>query len=82
VSDVLSTIEGNFTGSVIGIETTSGVNNEYGSNYAIINLSSVQGILRGGFYVSGDDAGIYAQYISLPLYFKAPGVGFCCVKSL
>jgi len=66
----------------IVIETGSGASEEYGADYATTNISGVRGILRGGFYGSGDDAGLYAQNISLPLDFKAPGVGFRCVKSL
>lgn len=66
----------------IVVETSNTGSDEYGDDYATINDSGVRGILRGGFYGSGDDAGLYAQNISVPLDFKAPGVGFRCVKSL
>ena len=64
------------------VETSSAGSDEYGDDYATTNLSGVRGILRGGFYGSGDDAGLYAQNISVPLDSKTPGVGFRCVKSI
>lgn len=66
----------------IVIETSAVSSEEYGADYATMKLTGVRGILRGGFYGSGDDAGLYAQNISVPLDFKAPGVGFRCVKSI
>jgi formylglycine-generating enzyme required for sulfatase activity len=66
----------------IVVETSNVGSEEYGDDYATTNLSGVRGILRGGFYRSGDDAGLYSQNISVPLDFKAPGVGFRCVKSI
>ena len=66
----------------IVVETSASAAQEYGADYATINNSGVRGILRGGFYGSGDDAGLYAQNISVPLDFRAPGVGFRCVKSI
>jgi len=64
------------------VETSTIGNIEYGNDYAVTNLTAVRGILRGGYYGSGDDAGLYAQNLSVPLDFKAPGVGFRCVKSI
>lgn len=64
------------------IETSDIGNEEYGDDYATMNITGVRGILRGGFYGSNEDAGLYAQNIAVPLDFKAPGVGFRCVKSI
>lgn len=64
------------------LETSNDPDGGYGDDYAWINQSGVRGILRGGFYASGDDAGIYAQNISVAPNFTAVGVGFRCVKDL
>ena len=66
----------------IVVTTSSAGSEEYGDDYATVNLTDVRGILRGGFYGSGNDAGLYAQNISVALDFKAPGIGFRCVKSI
>ncbi len=64
------------------VKTSASEVQEYGADYATINNTNIRGILRGGYYGSGTDAGIYAQNISVPLDFKAPGVGFRCVRNL
>lgn len=66
----------------IVIQTNSSGNEEYGNDYATINTSGVRGIIRGGFYGGGDDSGIFAQNISVPLDLKTNGVGFRCVKGI
>lgn len=66
----------------IVIETSTIRNAEYGDDYATIQTTGVRGMVRGGYYGSGTDAGIYAQNISVPLDIKAKGIGFRCVKSL
>jgi formylglycine-generating enzyme required for sulfatase activity len=55
---------------------------EFGEDYAWTDSAGVKGIIRGGFYGSGSDAGIFAQNLSVPLDFKTTGVGFRCVKDL
>ena len=64
------------------LETSSYENKEFGNDYAWTNADGVFGIIRGGFYSSGDDAGIFAQNMSVPLNFKTAGVGFRCVKDI
>lgn len=64
------------------IETSPEAVEEYGDDYATTKLTGVRGVLRGGFYGSGEDAGIYAQNISASLDSKLPGVGFRCVRSI
>lgn len=66
----------------IVVETSVGASDEYGADYVTTNLQGIRGMLRGGFYGSGEDAGLYAQNISLALNAKAPGVGFRCVRSI
>ncbi len=64
------------------IDTSSVANIEYGNDYATVNTKGVRGMIRGGFYGSGDDAGIFAQNISVPLDLKTDGVGFRCIQSI
>lgn len=55
---------------------------EFGDDYALTDSSGIRGIIRGGFYGSGNDAGVFAQNLSVPLDFKTTGVGFRCVKDI
>tara|TARA_B100000745_G_scaffold292952_1_gene234367 strand:- start:1538 stop:2341 length:804 start_codon:yes stop_codon:yes gene_type:complete len=64
------------------LETGSRGNQEYGNDYASTDGVGVRGMVRGGFYGSGEDAGLYAQNIAVSLDLKTPGVGFRCVKSI
>ncbi len=54
----------------------------FGEDYAWVNSTGVQGIIRGGFYGSGEDGGIFSQNIAVPLNFSAVGVGFRCVRDI
>jgi len=63
--------------------TTSVVaSSEYGNDYALTSTVGTLGVIRGGFYGSGDDAGIFSQNLAVPLDFKSVGVGFRCVKDI
>jgi hypothetical protein len=64
------------------VETSVDAKEEFGKDYAWTNNTGVRGMIRGGFYGSGEDAGIFAQNISVPLDFKTTGVGFRCVKDI
>lgn len=64
------------------IETSAEPNQSFESDYAWTATSGVHGILRGGFYGSGGDGGIFAQNMTVPLDFTAAGVGFRCVKDI
>jgi formylglycine-generating enzyme required for sulfatase activity len=52
----------------------------YGKDYFWQNKEGVRGMLRGGFYGSGNDGGIYAVNASVDLGFGSVGVGFRCVR--
>jgi formylglycine-generating enzyme required for sulfatase activity len=52
----------------------------YGDDYFWSKTEGVFGMIRGGFYGSGSDAGLYALNASIPTNFTAQGVGFRCVK--
>jgi formylglycine-generating enzyme required for sulfatase activity len=64
------------------VETAKNGFQEYGEDYAWTNTTGVRGMIRGGFYGSGNDAGIFAQNIAVPLDFRTTGVGFRCVKDI
>lgn len=55
---------------------------DFGSDYAWTEQVGVRGILRGGFYQSGSDGGIFSQNLAVPLDFQAAGVGFRCVRDV
>jgi len=67
-----------------GVAVTTGENpsNDFGEDYAFINNTGVKGIIRGGFYGSGDDAGLYALNASVNLDLRATGIGFRCVRDI
>ena len=64
------------------LNTGSVADNEFGQDYAMTNSSGIYGMIRGGYYGSGEDAGIFAQNLSVPLNLKTDGIGFRCVKSI
>jgi len=64
------------------IETANNGSAEFGNDYAWTAHDGVHGMLRGGFYGSKSDAGIFAQNMSVPLDLRVTGVGFRCVKDL
>jgi hypothetical protein len=64
------------------LETMQTPKEEFGNDYALTSNEGVKGIIRGGFYGSGDDAGIFAQNLAVPLDFRSTGVGFRCVKNI
>lgn len=63
-------------------ETKNIASEEFGADYAQTSSEGVKGIIRGGFYGSKSDAGIFAQNLAVPLDFKSVGVGFRCVKTV
>lgn len=67
-----------------GIVLTTGQDGseEYGLDYAKTSATGIFGIIRGGFYGSNTDGGIFAQNLAVPLDLKTDGVGFRCVKNL
>ncbi len=64
------------------VETSAVASKEFGEDYALTSNAGVSGIIRGGFYKSGTDAGIFSQNLSVPLDLKTAGVGFRCVKDV
>lgn len=54
----------------------------YGNDRFWSNASGVLGIMRGGYYRSKKEGGLFAVYASSPLSFSGDAVGFRCVKDV
>lgn len=54
----------------------------FGDDYFWEDNEGVRGMIRGGFYGSGDDAGLYSVNASVELSFVSTGIGFRCVKDI
>jgi formylglycine-generating enzyme required for sulfatase activity len=68
--------------SGVVVETGTEAKDEFGKDYAWTAHTGVKGMLRGGFYGSKDDAGVFSQNMSIPLDFRTTGVGFRCVRDI
>ena len=64
----------------IAITTSDDVDSLYDGDYFWSKQDGVSGMIRGGFYGSEADAGLYALNASVAMQFTAQGVGFRCVK--
>ena len=64
------------------VETSEQPLDEFGEDYAWVDARGVRGILRGGFYGSGSDGGVFTQNLSVSPNLKTGGVGFRCVQDL
>ena len=64
------------------LETSAQPSDEFGADYAWTKNPGVYGVIRGGFYGSESDGGIFAQNLSVPFDFKTSGVGFRCVRDI
>jgi len=68
--------------SGIAITTQDAAQAAYTEDYFWSKEEGVFGMIRGGFYGSGSDAGLYTVNASVPTNFATQGVGFRCVQSL
>jgi formylglycine-generating enzyme required for sulfatase activity len=69
--------------SGIAIATDPDTGSElYGSDYFWSKSDGTFGMIRGGFYGSGSDAGLYTVNASVPPNFATQGVGFRCVSDV
>ena len=66
----------------IVLETAKVPQTEYGDDYAWIRDQGIYGIIRGGFFNSGSDAGLYAFNAAVTLDTKTAGIGFRCVQDI
>ncbi len=53
---------------------------EFASDYIKSDATGTFGIVRGGFYGSGEDGGLYAVQANILPTFVSPGIGFRCVR--
>lgn len=60
--------------------TNSSPNLLYNDDYFWTNESGAYGVLRGGFYGSDSDAGVYAFHAKTPTRSAGIAIGFRCVK--
>lgn len=67
-----------------GVAITSGIDKDelYGADYIWSKSEGVFGMIRGGFYGSETDAGLYTINASVPTSFASQGVGFRCVEDM
>ncbi len=53
----------------------------FGDDYLWVKEEGTFNMIRGGFYGSESDAGVYTLNASVPIQFAVPGIGFRCVTS-
>ncbi len=66
--------------SGIASQTSTTTSDQFGADYARFSKSGVFGMVRGGFYGSGEDGGIYALQANIAPTFASAGIGFRCVR--
>lgn len=68
--------------SGVVVETSQNEVDEFNQDYAWTTNSGLRAMVRGGFYGSGSDAGIFSQNMTVALNSQTAGVGFRCVKTI
>ncbi|MDC1205621.1 formylglycine-generating enzyme family protein, partial [Candidatus Pacebacteria bacterium] len=65
-----------------GIATVSGTSSAelFGEDYIWSKETGVYAIMRGGFYASKDDAGVYAVHAATLPTMRGAAIGFRCVQ--
>ncbi len=66
----------------IVLETAPEPDVVHGNDYAWTSGDGIHGLLRGGFFGSGEDAGLYIQNLAAPFDLRTSGVGFRCVRNI
>lgn len=66
----------------VAVTSDSAPSDLYGKDYFWSKEEGVYGMIRGGFYGSDDDAGLYTINASVMTSFAAQGVGFRCVDDV
>lgn len=67
-----------------GVVTTTASTSldQFGADYAWVEPLGTMGVLRGGFFGSGSDGGVFAQNISTKTTAATQGIGFRCVRDI
>lgn len=71
---------GQVDGDGMATVSTSTEQELYGDDYFWAKESGAYGVLRGGFYDSGSDAGIYTVHADTPPNTAGTAIGFRCVR--
>lgn len=66
----------------VAISSAEEADELYGKDYFWSKADGVFGIIRGGFYGSKEDAGLYTMNASVLTSFASQGVGFRCVEDV
>lgn len=66
----------------IALTSTSSPQLLYGEDYFWSKNNGVYGVIRGGFYGSGKDAGLYGVNASVETSLATLGIGFRCVEDV
>jgi formylglycine-generating enzyme required for sulfatase activity len=66
----------------VAISTSEQKNNTFDNDYFWSSKDGVYGMMRGGFYGSGEDGGIYSIQATRPYTFSGAALGFRCVEEL
>ncbi len=68
--------------SGVAVTSADSADELYGRDYFWSKTEGVFGMIRGGFYGSDDDAGLYTINASVLTNFATQGVGFRCVEDV
>jgi len=68
--------------SGVALVTSENPDPAYGDDYVTVSNDGVRGMIRGGFYGSKQDAGIYALNAAVQLDLRTAGIGFRCVEDV
>jgi formylglycine-generating enzyme required for sulfatase activity len=66
----------------VAITTGKAEDELYGEDYVWTKSEGIFGMIRGGFYSSVDDAGLYTMNASIATSFATQGIGFRCVEDV
>lgn len=66
--------------SGIAVETSDVASSQYSEDYFWNNDMAAAGIMRGGFYSSDSDGGLYAAHTDIAPSYQGGAIGFRCVK--
>lgn len=55
---------------------------DMGADYAWTDTEGSAAMIRGGFYSSGSDAGVFAQNLTVAFNIRTDGIGFRCVQAI
>lgn len=64
----------------VALATEADPTTSYGSDYITTNATGTFAMVRGGFYGSGSDGGLFSLNAAVPHSLATPGIGFRCVQ--